>query len=135
MFSSRRFVENTDFTTIPTYELLRFVSVYIDILFHIPILFQLHPGTPSSWSEQQCFDSLCAEGRFRTKFLSSMTRACLGYNPPWDGPKWLSGEAAAAAKDILAHMVGPKQNKHAVRAREGLLDGFTARLVELESRR
>ena len=64
-----------------------------------------------------------------------MTRACVGYNPPWDGPKWLSGEAAAAAKDILAHMVGPKQNKHAVRAREGTLDGFTARLVELESRR
>ena len=64
-----------------------------------------------------------------------MTRACLGYNPPCNGPNWLIGDAAAAAKDILAHMVGPKQNKHAVRAREGLLDGFTARLVELESRR
>ena len=37
MSSSRRFVENTDFTTIPTYDLLRLVSVYIDILFHISI--------------------------------------------------------------------------------------------------
>ena len=135
MSSANRFVETADFTTIPTYDLLRLVIVYIDILFYIFILFQLHSGKPSSWSEQQCFDSLCAEGRFRTEFLSSMTRACLRYNPPWNGPKWLSGEAAAAAKDILAHTVGPRQNRHAVRAREGTLDGFTARLVELESRR
>ena len=31
--------------------------------------------------------------------------------------------------------MGPRQNRHAKAAREGLLDGFTARLVELESRR
>ena len=58
-----------------------------------------------------------------------------GVQSPWNGPKWLSGEAATAAKGILAHVDGPKEKKHAVRAREGLLDGFTARLVELESRR
>ena len=82
MSSSRRFVENRDFTTIPTTDLLRLVSVYINISFHILILFQLHPGKPSLWTEQQCFDSLYAEGHLRQKFKSSMTRACLGYNPP-----------------------------------------------------
>ena len=104
------------------------------ILFHILKLFQLHPGKPSLWSEQECFDSLCTEGNLHKKFKASMTRPCLGYDPPWNGPKWPSGDAAAAAKDILGHMVGPKHNRYAVAAREGLLEGFTARLVELESR-
>ena len=64
-----------------------------------------------------------------------MATACLGHNPPFDGAQWLNGTAVVAVKDILHGIAGPKQHRRAVEARNGLLDGFKARLEELESRR
>ena len=64
-----------------------------------------------------------------------MATAYLGHNPPFDGAAWLNGTAATAVKDILGAMLGPKQYRYAMRARNGTLDGFIHRLAELESRR
>ena len=54
--------------------------------------------------------------------------------PPFGGAQWLNGTAAVAVKDILRGMRGPKQHRRAVDAKNSLLDGFKARLHELESR-
>ena len=64
-----------------------------------------------------------------------MATACLGHTPPFDGAQWVNGTAVTAVKDILSGMNGPRQHRRAVAARNGLLDGFKARLEELESRR
>ncbi len=64
-----------------------------------------------------------------------MATACLGHSPPFNGAQWLNGTAVTAVKDILNGMRGPKQQRKAIEARNGMLDGFVARLVELESRR
>ena len=58
-----------------------------------------------------------------------------GTIPPFDGAQWLNGTAVVAVKDILRGIRGPRQHRRAAEARNGLLDGFKARLEELESRR